>query len=212
MWSQKPLNILYATGRMLLQLTLVGFVLTFIFKTQNIFIIGIILLVMTTTASWIALRPVAHKRKETFFKAFISLLLVGLSFLAFIIFVVIRPKPWYLPTYLIPLAGMIFSNSMNTMSLSAERFMKEIENGTEYEHARKIAWRTGLIPLTNTFLAVGLVSLPGMMTGQILAGIDPLIAVRYQILVMAILYGAGGLSTALFLYLLNGYADKNKIA
>jgi putative ABC transport system permease protein len=96
---------------------------------------------------------------------------------------------------------MIFANSMNALSLGAERFFREKKNGLNYIEARNAGLTTALIPVTNTFFAVGLVSLPGMMTGQILAGIDPLIAVRYQILIMTTLFGSAGLSSAVFLYL-----------
>ena len=83
----------------------------------------------------------------------------------------------------IPLAGMIYANAMNAVSLGAERYESELEHGEVT--ARSRAFRSALIPQVNAFLAVGLVSLPGMMTGQILSGVDPLIAVRYQMMVMA---------------------------
>ena len=106
-----------------------------------------------------------------------------------------------MPRYVIPLAGMIFANAMNSVSLAAERLEAEIERDVHYEQARSIAFRTSLIPITNSLFAVGLVSLPGMMTGQILSGISPLIAVRYQIMVMCMIYGAAGISSACFLIL-----------
>ena len=83
--------------------------------------------------------------------------------------------------------------------LAAERFEAERRNAVSYELARKRALETALIPMVNVFLAVGLVSLPGMMTGQILSGIAPLIAARYQLMVMCMLFGAGGISAACFL-------------
>jgi putative ABC transport system permease protein len=185
---------------MFIQLILIGFVLTFIFNTQNLYFISLILFVMLISASWIALTPIGKERKTYLSKALFSLSTVGLSVLALIIFVIIKPDPWYKPAYLIPLTGMIFSNSMNVMSVAAERFIKEMREDKAYEIARNDALKAAMIPLTNSFFAVGLVSLPGMMTGQILAGADPLIAVRYQILVMTSLYGAAGLSTSLFLF------------
>ena len=103
---------------------------------------------------------------------------------------------------MIPLAGMIFANGMNSVSLCAERFHSEINQGKTYFQARNIAYKTGLLPLINSFFAVGLVSIPGMMTGQILAGVSPLLAVRYQIMVMCMLLGSCGISSAIFLYLM----------
>ena len=104
-----------------------------------------------------------------------------------------------IPSVLIPLGGMIFAASMNAVSLSAERLDAEQTGGSDYENARRIAIRSALIPQINILFAVGLVSLPGMMTGQILSGIAPLIAARYQLMVMCMLFGAGGISAACFL-------------
>jgi putative ABC transport system permease protein len=88
---------------------------------------------------------------------------------------------------------------MTSVSLAAERHFSEIEKGVPYEEARRTALGAALIPITNSMLAVGLVALPGMMTGQILSGVDPLMAVRYQILVMCMIYAACGLAAAAFL-------------
>ena len=115
--------------------------------------------------------------------------------------------PWYWPRYVIPLAGMIFTNAMNSVSLAAERFEAELKRDVAYNEARAIALRASLIPITNSLFAVGLVSLPGMMTGQILSGISPLIAARYQIMVMCMVYGAAGISSASFLMLAKNQAD-----
>ncbi len=96
---------------------------------------------------------------------------------------------------------MIFANAMNAISLAAERFTSELAHQQTYPQARNIAFGTALIPITNSLLAVGLVSIPGMMSGQILSGITPVIAARYQIMVMCMLFASAGLSTALFLTL-----------
>ena len=99
---------------------------------------------------------------------------------------------------MIPLAGMIYANAMNAVSIAIERFDYEREKGS-YEQARFLAFKAAMIPQINVLLAVGLVSLPGMMTGQILSGVSPLIAARYQIVVMAMVLGSSGISTILFL-------------
>ena len=96
---------------------------------------------------------------------------------------------------------MIFANAMNAVSLAAERFAAERSDGTDYATARNAAFQTALIPLINSLLAVGLVSLPGMMTGQILSGVSPLLASRYQIVVMCMIFGSSGISAACYLYL-----------
>jgi len=96
---------------------------------------------------------------------------------------------------------MIFANAMNTVSLAAERYESERGRGAELTAARRTALDAALIPQINGLLAVGLVSLPGMMTGQILSGVEPLVAVRYQIMVMCMVFGSGGLGAALYLAL-----------
>ena len=100
---------------------------------------------------------------------------------------------------MVPIAGMIFANAMNTVSLAAERFESECNRGLSYLPARNMAMDAALIPQINALLAVGLVSLPGMMTGQILSGVEPLIAVKYQIVVMCMIFSSAGLSAAGYL-------------
>ena len=99
------------------------------------------------------------------------------------------------------LAGMIFAGAMTTISLAGERAYAEAERGVSYTEARRIAMQAALIPMINSLFAVGLVSLPGMMTGQILSGVSPLVAAKYQIVVMSMLFGVTGISAAIFLHL-----------
>jgi len=101
----------------------------------------------------------------------------------------------------IPLAGMIFANSMNTISLAGERFHAERERGEDYLSARRTAMEAAMIPQVNALLAVGLVSLPGMMTGQILSGVEPLIAARYQIMVMCMIFSTAGIAAVIYMAL-----------
>nr|WP_206045408.1 ABC transporter permease [Oceanicoccus sagamiensis] len=97
---------------------------------------------------------------------------------------------------------------MTSVSLSAERFSSEIQHGDDFQQARAVAFNASLIPVVNSLFAVGLVSLPGMMTGQILSGVSPLIAARYQIMVMCMIFAASGISSALFLYFLKSAYQK----
>ena len=87
------------------------------------------------------------------------------------------------------------------MSLAAERFEAEHARGADPTTARRAALDAALIPQINSLLAVGLVALPGMMTGQILSGVEPLVAVRYQIMVMCMVFGSGGLGAVMYLVL-----------
>lgn len=106
-----------------------------------------------------------------------------------------------MPQYMIPIAGMIFANCMNSVSLAVERLSAEISRGIDYDTAKKIALKAALIPITNSLFAVGLVAIPGMMTGQILSGVSPTIAARYQVMVMCMIFGSTGISAACFLTL-----------
>jgi len=202
-WSAGAQTTLYATFRMLIQLLLIGYVLVYIFEADHPAIIMFVLVFMLTVASWIAIRPLKNRQPNAYLHALVSISLGGVLTLALVSQAVISIQPWFNPRYLVPLAGMIFAGSMNAVSLAAERFQSETENGVSYPDARRIAFRAALIPITNSLFAVGLVALPGMMTGQILSGVSPLIAAKYQIVVMTMLFGASGISTALYLVLTN---------
>lgn len=201
-WSLNFHNTLYAVSRMLIQLLLIGYFLSFIFNAQNPWIVLTVLSVMLLASSWIALRTIKTQRAKLYRKSLISIAVGGGLTLALVTQGVLDLQPWYWPRYLIPLAGMIFASAMNSVSLAAERFDAEINRMVDYTQARGIAFRASLIPITNSLFAVGLVSLPGMMTGQILSGISPLIAARYQIMVMCMIFGSAGISAALFLQLI----------
>lgn len=201
-WAGKSGEVLYASARMLVQLLAAGFVLAFLFRSPNPLVGGLVALVMIGVSSLISIRTVRRQRRAAFFRATLGIGLGGTLVLAFVLFAVLRLNdPLYQPRVAIPLAGMIYSNAMTAVTLAAERFEREIDGGADYATARTAAWNTALIPQINALLAVGLVSLPGMMTGQILAGVDPLVAVRYQVVVMAMVLQSAGFSVAVFLQL-----------
>jgi putative ABC transport system permease protein len=208
LWSKEHRNGIYGVSRMLVQLLMIGYFLAYIFDAESVWIVLAVLTVMVCIASWIALRTVKHKQMVLYPKALISLLAGGLTTLILVTQGVLNLKPWYWPNYFIPLAGMIFANAMNSVSLAAERLEAEIDRDIEYNQARNIAFRASLIPITNSLFAVGLVSIPGMMTGQILSGVSPLIAARYQIMVMCMVFGAAGISSAVFLSLAKPHFTK----
>lgn len=192
---------IYAVFRMLIQLLLIGYFLAFIFQADSSWVVILVLAIMLFSSSWIALRTVKIPRKILYLKSLGAIALGGGSILVIITQVVLNLEPWYLPSYMIPLAGMIFANAMNSVSLAAERMESEINQQMSYTSARVTALQASLIPITNSLFAVGLVSLPGMMTGQILSGVSPFVAARYQIMVMCMIFGSAGLSSALFLVL-----------
>ena len=200
-WKLVHLNYTYAVFRMLIQLLLIGFVLEYIFMAESSPIVILVLAVMLVSSSWVALGNIQIPRKRLILKIFASISIGGGFVLMLITQLVLNLDPWYLPNYMIPLAGMIFANSMNGISLAGERLESEMSRGISYFEARNIALKASLIPITNSLFAVGLVSLPGMMTGQILSGVSPFIAARYQIMVMCMIFGATGITTAMFLYM-----------
>ena len=207
-WSLNSTNALYAISRMLVQLLLIGYFLSYIFESDSAGIIILILAIMVLASSWIALGTIPDLRSELYKYALLAITVGGGVTLIMITQGVMVLDPWYSPQSMIPIAGMIFANAMNSISLSAERLNAEVGRNTTYDEARKIALQSSLIPVTNSLFAVGLVSLPGMMTGQILSGVSPLIAVRYQIMVMCMVFGASGIASAFFLVLVRPAFEK----
>ncbi|MES0492100.1 MAG: ABC transporter permease [Leptospirales bacterium] len=198
-WSLNSKTALYAVSRMLAQLTLAGYFLKYLFEAQNWYIVLASLCVMVSVSSWISLRTIAKNRTRLYIHTFGAILIGGGSTLMLVTQAVLNLEPWFYPRYMIILGGMIFSSSMNCVSLAADRFFKELQKGSNYNNARNEALKTALIPITNTLFAVGLITFPGMMAGQIISGVDPFIAIRYQIMVMCMVYASAGLSSALFL-------------
>ena len=201
-WSNNLKSASIAVLRMLIQLLLLGYALEFIFNANSQWFILAVLCFMLVAASWIALGALPVKRSTLLGYSFCAIAVGGVFNLVLITQGVLHADPWYQPAVVIPLAGMIFSNSMNSVSLAGERLYSELEHHNDYQRARNTAFQAAMIPLINSLLAVGLVSLPGMMTGQILAGASPLIAARYQIIVMCMVFSSAGISAALFLWLI----------
>lgn len=200
-WVHHSSELFIATARMVVQLLAIGYVLVFLFKVENPFLAIGVVAFMIMVSSWIAIRTVKSGRLKAYRDALLAVGLGGGLILLLIVVGVLGLEPWFDLKYVVPLAGMIFSNAMTAVTLSAERFESERFGGKPPLEARNIAWNAALIPQVNSFLAVGLVSLPGMMTGQILAGASPLDAVRYQIMVMAMILGSAGFAVAIFLTL-----------
>jgi len=207
-WSSNLKQASIAMARMLLQLLLIGYALEFIFNADNQWIILAVLTFMLLAASWIALGALPVKRTTLITHSLAAIAVGGIFNLVLITQGVLHADPWYQPSMMIPLAGMIFSNSMNSVSLAGERLYSELGHHQDYARARNAAFQAAMIPLINSLLAVGLVSLPGMMTGQILAGASPLVAARYQIIVMCMIFSSAGISAAMFLWLLRLQQDR----
>jgi len=209
-WDLGYKTSLHAISRMLLQLVLIGYFLAFIFESDNALIVVLVLTVMLLASSWISLRTIRIPRRTVFLKSFWAISLGGVATLLLITQGVLNLHPWYLPSYMIPLAGMIFASAMNSVSLAGERLGAELERDVPYTRARSVALQASLIPITNSLLAVGLVSIPGMMTGQILSGVSPFIAARYQIMVMCMIFGSAGIASAVFLALVKSNFERTE--
>ena len=201
-WAARGREMLFAVARMVVQLLIIGYVLVFIFAAGQWWIGALVIIVMITISALISVRLIRTNRRAALIRAAIALAIGGGGVLAFVDLLVLGLRdPWYQPQILIPIAGMVFANAMTAITLAAERHETEREKGEGESAALRSAWSAAMIPQVNALLAVGLVSLPGMMTGQILSGVDPLIAVRYQIVVMAMILQASGFSVAIFLWL-----------
>ena len=147
LWGLAYRNAVYGVFRMLLQLLLVGYVLGFIFLTSHSWVIIGVLAVMLAAASWIALREAgmtADAWRVT--RSLLAIALGGVPVLLLVTQGVLSIEPWYAPRYMIPLAGMIFANSMNTVSLAAERLKSEMGHGVDYGVARITALQAALNP------------------------------------------------------------------
>lgn len=200
-WRTGAGTAFYALARMLAQLLLIGYVLIYIFETDHFAVIAGVLMIMIVVASWIAVRPLGQERRQSWPNALVAIGLASVLVLALVTQIVISVEPWFSPRYVVPLGGMVVTGGMNAVSLAAERLQAELARGEPPAAARHSAYNTALIPITNMLFAVGLVSLPGMMTGQILSGVSPLVAAKYQIVVMTMFFGTAGIAAAIYLVL-----------
>ncbi len=205
-------QIIIAGLRTTVQLLLIGLVLKALFAHVNIALLALIALVMLLAAGREIIAR--QKRKLTGWWGYgIGLLSISISSFSITMLalaVIIDNKPWYEPQYSIPLLGMLMGNTMNGISLGLDRLYQttweqkmvieaRLMLGQKWtkaiEDIRRESIRSGMIPIINSMAVAGIVSLPGMMTGQILAGSPPVEAVKYQILIMFMIAGGTGLGT-----------------
>ncbi len=213
--SQK---ILIAGLRATVQLLAIGWVLKLLFSQNNPLWIGLMALVMVALAGY-EVRQRQHRRfkgwwsygmgtSAIFISSFVLTLLCLLA--------IIQADPWYTPQYAIPLLGMMLGNTMNGIALGLDRLTQSAWEQRDIIEARLLMgqdWqetildirqhsvRTGLIPILNAMAASGIITLPGMMTGQILAGASPLEAVKYQIMIMFLIAAGTGFGTLIAVHL-----------
>lgn len=211
-------KLLWDSIRMVLQLLAVGYLLHLVFAVRSPLPVLLMLLAMTGFSLQIAGTRI-KRRMPHFYRVVGSSIVIGCGAVTFYFcLLVVGYTPWFDPRYLIPLAGMIIGNAMNGATLAAERLSSEMHDRREEietalclganarqaaEPAVRNAYKASLIPTMNTMAATGIVALPGMMTGQILSGTEPVVAVRYQIAIMCAITGAVAITS--FLILLQGY-------
>ena len=204
LWQQLGLagTLAIASLRTVVQLFAVGIFLSIVFTLRSPGIILLVLLVMTVVAALTARNRISKDIPHLVFWLWGAILTSTALTLTYTMTVVVRPELWYEPRYLIPLTGMVLGNALTAASLTGERLVNARRNyRTEIEtHLslgatpsqaiatyRRDAIKAGLIPTVNSMMVVGLVTIPGVITGQLLGGADPLIAAIYQILIMFML-------------------------
>lgn len=192
-------QLLLAAACTVVQLLLVGLVLEWVFEVDRWYVVLGLMLVMTLVAGCAAIQRVSFRYPGIVLSSLVSVWASSWFVTSLALFAVVPVRPWYTPRYSIPLLGMILGNTLSGISLGLDRLGVELTSkrsevetllalgGTRWEAARgpvRQAIRTAMVPLINAMMVVGIVSLPGMMTGQIMAGASPLKAVKYQIVIM----------------------------
>jgi putative ABC transport system permease protein len=203
-------SLLVGTLRTFAQLALMGYALVFIFRLESATLTLGVFGAMILAALQIVHGRIKAHQVSLLWPMFGAMLVSYAVVTVVVTGVIVGAKPWWQPQYFIPIAGMIIGNSMNALAISLERLFSDLRSqrdlvemhlclGADAREASQTivrgAIRAGMIPSINAMMGVGIVFLPGMMTGQILSGVDPLTAIRYQIVVMVMLVGSTALST-----------------
>lgn len=205
-------QMLVASVRTVVQLLLMGAILVPVFAAQQPALVALLGGGMILLAAREAVSRTRRSYRGIWGGSALALLIGAGGTTLLATGVLVGVEPWWEPQYLLPLLGMTLGNALTGISLGLDRCLTELDEGrdrveallaagaTRWEAARPVAreaLRTGLVPMLNAMSAVGLVTIPGMMTGQILGGTDPSLAARYQILVMFLIATATGVGTAI---------------
>ena len=191
-----------ATGRTIIQLLGVGIILSFIFAIRSPLAVLALLICMVTIAATVARSRIDRDLPKLLRWVWAAIFTSGLVTMTYVSLAIIQPDPWYDPRYLIPLTGIVLGNAMTAASIAGERLVNALRNNRieiethlslgatpaqAVQTYRQAAIKAGLIPTVNAMMVVGIVTLPGIITGQLLGGADPLTAAVYQILIMFML-------------------------
>ncbi|MEA5527364.1 ABC transporter permease [Nodularia spumigena] len=206
------LNLVTATGRTILQLLVLGYVLDFIFALDNVWGVLAILAVIITITAIVARNRISPKIPLVLPLVWGAIFISTALTVLYANFLIIQPDRWYEPRYVIPLAGIVLGNAMNAAAIAGERLVStmnaqsvEIEThlslGATPQQAvsqyRKAAIRAAFLPTLNQMTLVGMVAIPGITTGQLIAGIRPIDAVSYEILIIFMVAASNLLTTIL---------------
>jgi putative ABC transport system permease protein len=199
-------SLLIASLRTIVQLLLVGLVLEWVFRIDRWYVVVALAIVMTLIAGFTAANRNQRRYRGIWISTVVSIWASSWIVTAFALFAVMQGiEKWYQPQYAIPLLGMVLGNALNGISVGLNTFTEALETrreqvetllslgATRGEAARgplQHAVRTGMIPTINSMMVVGIVSLPGMMTGQMVSGMAPIEAVKYQIVIMFLIASA----------------------
>lgn len=210
-------QIIIASTRMTIQLVIMGYILMFVFNNPSWWLTSIMIVVMISFAIYNSIKRVKYNMSYELKKIIAFAMTFGALLTAtFFIIIILGVQPWFNPQYFIPISGMIIGNSMTGIALGANKLCSSIEEKRiEIENSLMLgaspaaatkeivnnSFDTAILPTMNNMLTMGIVSLPGMMTGQILSGTFPITAIKYQIGIMLAILGSTAVSTVIFVSL-----------
>ena len=206
-------RMLIAAARSTVQLLLLGLVLKTLFLTANPWLVGLLATVMLGVAGYEIMARQRYRLHGAwgYGTGTLSMFLSSFSITLLALLVLLQPVPWYSPQYAIPLLGMLLGNTMTGIAVALDNLTRQARDGRTRIEARlalgqtaaeaigdirRDALRAGLIPIVNAMTTAGIVSLPGMMTGQILAGSPPMEAAKYQLMILFLIAAGTGLGSA----------------
>lgn len=210
----RKLKLTIATLRMTFQLVIAGYILSYLFDNPNPFLVVLVVLFMELFAIYTIFKSIDHPMGKRL-KVVIATSMVAGSLISLIYFnyVVLNVSPWFEPRYIIPIAGMMIGNAMTGVTLGVQSLLDNmIDNREKIEGSLMLgatpnkavkpyvdrAFDSAVLPTINNMIGMGIVFLPGMMTGQILAGLSPTMAIKYQLAIMLGILGGVAMSVILF--------------
>lgn len=209
-------RIVVSSIRAFVQLLAAGVALMYLFKYQTWWLVLLVLGIMVLAATQIATSRVKNSVKGLRSTVFLSLFVSSMAVAFIVVEGIIHADPWYEARQLIPIAGMIIGNAMSATAVAVDRLFSDLDSrsgemftlvalgATPKEAATpslKAAIGAGMTPILASMSAAGIVTIPGMMSGQLLAGADPVSAAKYQIVVMLMLSAANTVAIVMTTYL-----------